>query len=242
MTTPLDRKSSTDDIRKRFDNEVDRFSNLDTGQRSAIDARFMLDLVAEVAAACQPSARRVLDLGCGAGNSSLRFLAEIAPLDIDLIDLSASMLERAEARIRSVNFGAIRKLQGDLREVELEDGVYDVVFAAAVLHHLRDDADWERVFEKIWRVAAPGGSVWITDFIRHDSSEVQAVFWKRYGEFLESAGGPAHRETVFAYIDAEDSPRSLPYQLELLARVGFVEVDVLHKDGCFAAFGARKPR
>jgi len=45
---------------------------------------------------------------------------------------------------------------------------------------------------------------------------------------------------VFGYIEQEDTPRSLTYQLELLARVGFVRVDVLHKNACFAAFGGVK--
>jgi hypothetical protein len=38
----------------------------------------------------------------------------------------------------------------------------------------------------------------------------------------------------------EDSPQSLTYQLDLMRRIGFVEIDVLHKNSCFAAFGGRK--
>ncbi|MCK5392013.1 MAG: hypothetical protein KAJ31_06265 [Deltaproteobacteria bacterium] len=38
------------------------------------------------------------------------------------------------------------------------------------------------------------------------------------------------------YIDIEDSPRSLSYQIELMKKVGFGTVDVLHKNSCFAAF------
>jgi tRNA (cmo5U34)-methyltransferase len=47
---------------------------------------------------------------------------------------------------------------------------------------------------------------------------------------------------VFAYIDQVDSPRPLGYQLDLLRRVGFQSVEVLHKNSCFAAFGAVKGR
>jgi tRNA (cmo5U34)-methyltransferase len=45
---------------------------------------------------------------------------------------------------------------------------------------------------------------------------------------------------VFDYIDREDSPRPVAYQLDLLRRVGFSEVDLLHKNSCFAAFGGEK--
>ena len=49
-----------------------------------------------------------------------------------------------------------------------------------------------------------------------------------------------YQEKVFKYIAREDSPRPITYQLELLRRVGFAHVELLHKNSCFAAFGAWK--
>ena len=46
----------------------------------------------------------------------------------------------------------------------------------------------------------------------------------------------------FDYIDREDSPRPVTFQLDLLRSVGFTSVDVLHKNSAFAAFGAVKPK
>jgi tRNA (cmo5U34)-methyltransferase len=60
--------------------------------------------------------------------------------------------------------------------------------------------------------------------------------WERYGKHLESIGGSSYREKVFDYIDVEDTPRSLSYQMELMKKVGFTTFDVLHKNSCFAAF------
>jgi len=51
-----------------------------------------------------------------------------------------------------------RRGHADLREVDLPKESYDVVLAAAVLHHLRDDEDWRAAFEKIFSVLSPGGS------------------------------------------------------------------------------------
>jgi tRNA (cmo5U34)-methyltransferase len=45
---------------------------------------------------------------------------------------------------------------------------------------------------------------------------------------------------VFAYVEREDTPRPLPFQLDLLRQAGFAQVEVLHKNVCFAAFGAVK--
>lgn len=61
--------------------------------------------------------------------------------------------------------------------------------------------------------------------------------WSRYARYLVARSGRAYQQKVFAYIDREDSPRSVTYQLELMKRVGFQHVDILHKNSCFAAFG-----
>jgi tRNA (cmo5U34)-methyltransferase len=66
------------------------------------------------------------------------------------------------------------------------------------------------------------------------------VMWARYGEYLEQLRGPNYRDHVFAYIEQEDTPRSVLYQVDLLREVGFRELEILHKNGCFAAFGAIK--
>ena len=69
---------------------------------------------------------------------------------------------------------------------------------------------------------------------------VQDLMGERYGAYLESLGGEEYRRKVFDYIDREDSPRPVAYQLDLLRRVGFSEVDLLHKSSRSAAFGGKK--
>jgi len=63
-----------------------------------------------------------------------------------------------------------------------------------------------------------------------------------YGEYLRSRGGDGYRDKVLSWIEREDTPRSLPYQMELLKKTGFTGVEVLHKNLCFAAFGGIKTR
>src|SRR5581483_7290434 len=69
-------KSTFDEIRARFDADVERFSNLETGQSATMDAALCLRLVAEVAARTAPHAQDVIDVGCGAGNYTLALLEE----------------------------------------------------------------------------------------------------------------------------------------------------------------------
>lgn len=242
MGTPLEEKSSLDQIKKRFDGDVDRFSNLETGQTAIVDAPLAMELITQAAYRSTTEIRRVLDIGCGAGNNTLKLCQYAAPFDCDLVDLSRPMLERARERISSANSGDIRIFQGDIRTIELPVDHYDVILAAAVLHHLRDDRDWETTFNKIFHLTAQGGSVWITDLVSHENDPVQSLMWDRYGDYLCALGGTEYRDKVFDYIDREDSPRSVVYQLDLLRKVGFDVVELLHKNACFAAFGAVKKK
>ncbi len=243
MTTPLAGKSTTDEIRSRFDSDVERFSSLKTGQMATIDAPLAMTLISEAAVSCTKKIRRVLDVGCGAGNNTLRLRQTAGhDFDVDLLDLSGPMLARAADRVRKVNSGSIHTVQEDFRSADLPESNYDVIVAAAVLHHLRDDSDWSHAFHKLHRLLAPGGSVWITDLVSHEQPAIQEMMWDRYGQYLTSIGGADYRDKVFAYIDREDSPRPVTYQLNLLRSVGFETVDLLHKNSCFAAFGAVKHR
>jgi tRNA (cmo5U34)-methyltransferase len=64
--------------------------------------------------------------------------------------------------------------------------------------------------------------------------------WQRYSAHLIGSKDEAYRDHVFAYIEREDTPRPLLVQLDLLRSVGFNAVEILHKNGCFAAYGAIK--
>jgi len=240
MSTPLDKKSSVKEIEKYFDDFVDRFSNLKTGQRSVVDAPLMMDLLVSAATRSTLNIRNVLDIGTGAGNLTIKLSQKAAPFNCDLIDLSQPMLHAAKKRVAQYNGGNIRTFHGDFRKLDLPENNYDVVLAAAVLHHLRDDQDWENVFKKIYRLTAPGGSVWISDLVSHETEPIQELFCEQYANFLISLGGESYQKQLFKKIDKEDSPRPLTYQIELLKKVGFDQVELLHKHTCFAAFGGLK--
>ena len=241
-------KSTPEQIRQRFDNDVERFSNLESGQAASMDARLTLDLLTRAAAAAAPAARRLLDVGCGAGNFSLKLLQHLPGLDVTLLDLSCPMLDRAASRVRAASStgaattGRVETVQCDVRAYDAGSEQFDIILAAAALHHLRDDAEWQAVFASFHRALRPGGGLWIADLVAHDTPAIQALMWARYGDYLVEQGGDAYRAKVFAYVEAEDTPRSLPYQLDLLRRSGFSQVEVLHKNGVFAAFGAVKSR
>jgi len=236
MKRPIDKKSTVEEIRQRFDKDVDRFSNLETGQMAVIDAPLILELISKLAVSVKPDAQNLLDIGSGAGNNTIAILREKSGLNCDLVDISLPMLDRAKERLTHEQAAEVKIYHGDFREVALPSDHYDIVVAAAVLHHLRDDKDWETSFQKVYNLLKPGGAFFVSDLVHHQHNSVHDAMWERYGDYLELAGGPAYKAKVINYIDVEDSPRSLSYQMDLMKKVGFKTVDLLHKNSCFAAF------
>ena len=240
MSDAINNKATNEEIRLRFDQDVLRFSNLETGQLTTLDAALTMELCTDAAKAVTPSAINMLDIGCGAGNYTLKMLSKIPNLNCTLNDLSAPMLEKAKERVSKETLGIVKTIQLDMRALDLGRNSFDIILAAATLHHLRDDQDWINVFTKVYEALTPGGSFWISDLISHDSEALSQIFESRYGAYLESLGGPEYRQKVFEYIAYEDTPRSIEYQVALLKTIGFKQVEILHKNLCFAAFGGLK--
>ncbi|ATP56449.1 SAM-dependent methyltransferase [Pedobacter ginsengisoli] len=240
MKTDYSSKATNEEIKERFDNDVERFSNLNTGQQTTLDAPLTMELCTEAAKYIVPNATELLDIGCGAGNYTLKMLSKIPNLNCTLNDLSLPMLERAKQRVSAQTNGTVTTVQLDMKELDLQAEKYDIILAAATLHHLRTDEDWELVFSNFYKSLKPGGCLWISDLVTHDSEPLNSLFQKKYGNYLESLGGADFRQKVFDYIDYEDTPRSINYQLNLMQKVGFKDTEVLHKNLCFAAFGGVK--
>ena len=233
-------KSTVEEIKQRFDKDVERFANVDTGQVSTIDASLSLELITEAAKRIVPGATHVLDIGCGAGNFTIKMLSKVSNLACTLVDLSRPMLDKALERVKAHTDKEVSIFQGDIREVELPANGFDIILAGAVLHHLRDDKDWVTTFTKLYQLLKPNGCLMISDLITQDTAILNDYTWERYGDYLESVGGKTYRQDVLAYVAKEDSPRSMNYQLDLMKRVGFRKVEILHKNMCFGAFGGIK--
>ena len=230
-------KSTIKEIEDRFNKDVERFSNLETGQQTTLDASFNMELISEAIIRHYPNLKTVLDIGCGAGNYMVKLARKNPNIDVALSDLSQPMLDRALSRVSTETSGKVDVFKGDFRAVDFGDKKFDVIIATAVLHHLREDEDWENAFTKIFNLLNEGGSIWIFDLVRQNSSTLQHYIYKDlYGQYLTDLKDEQYRDHVFAYIDKEDTPQTLIYQLNMLERVGFKKTDVLHKKLCFASF------
>src|SRR5258708_32517833 len=126
-------KSTPEEIRARFDKDVERFSSLETGQSATIDAPLAMELIAQAAARSTPHATALLDVGCGAGNFSLKLRELLPRLVVTLIDLSRPMLARTTERLGR----GVRAVQGDIREAPLEAVRFVIALGASGVPYLR---------------------------------------------------------------------------------------------------------
>ena len=112
-------KSMVDEIRARFDSDIERFSDMQSGQAATIDSLLHMQLLPQAAASVTPHARTVLDIGCGTGNYSLKLPRHLPHVQVTLIDLSRPMLDRAIERISKVSDQPIHPMQGNVLELNL---------------------------------------------------------------------------------------------------------------------------
>jgi SAM-dependent methyltransferase len=93
----------------------------------------------------------VLDVGTGAGDLPLTFAAR----GWAVVGLDADPAVVAEARARTAHVPAIRIVEGDARDLPLDDASVDVVHASLLAHHLDPPAAL-RAFAEMARVARLG--------------------------------------------------------------------------------------
>lgn len=102
--------------------------------------------------------QRVLEIGCGTGNLTLR-VARTHP-DVEVIGTDPDPLALARAQRKST---AIRFERAYGQQLPYPDASFDRVLSSLMLHHLDEDTKKATVAEVV-RVLRPGGSLHLVDF------------------------------------------------------------------------------
>lgn len=136
---------------------------------------------------------RVLDLGCGPADVSVRLAQALPRIRVDAVDGAAEMLDRGRERVAAA--GLDDRVQLSLLHLPApvgtwaDRGPYDAVVSTSLLHHLGDPA-------VLWDTAnvagGPGAAVFVWDLRRPVSTEAARALVAAY-----SGGEPEVLRTDF---------------------------------------------
>jgi SAM-dependent methyltransferase len=99
--------------------------------------------------------KRILDLGCTVGQSTLTYGAKWPGAEVHAIDLGAPLLRYAHARAEYLG-KAVHFSQQNAEQTDFPDGYFDLIVSTAVLHETNRPAT-QRIFAECHRLLRPGG-------------------------------------------------------------------------------------
>lgn len=103
-----------------------------------------------------PRARRILDLGCGNGHSTLKLMEAIPCERVTGVDISEHSLKLGR---ENLPLDRVELVQADVHRLPFPDGSFDLVTSHAMVEHL---VDADKALEEMDRVLAPGGTLVIS--------------------------------------------------------------------------------
>lgn len=109
-----------------------------------------------------------LDLGCGPGDISLRFVQHFTQAYVDALDGSVPMLDYAKAACPPALATRCQFLAGYIPTTALPRNHYEVIFSNSLLHHLPNP---NSLWQTIKHVSQSGTRVVIMDLMRPESEQ-----------------------------------------------------------------------
>jgi SAM-dependent methyltransferase len=172
--------------------------------------------------------RRILDLGCGAGMSTLPLAEAFPDAEIHAVDIAAPMLRYAHGRSEALGV-PIHYWQENAGHTHFEDGSFDLIVSNLLLHEIPQKLT-KQIIHECYRLLAPGGVHVHNDMVGWPDDAFQEFMaeWNSHhnNEPFERGSGvldwkAACVDAGFAAEDAFLQPIGAAYMAEQLAFVGY---------------------
>ncbi|MBN1588105.1 MAG: class I SAM-dependent methyltransferase [Pirellulales bacterium] len=199
----------------------------DTMDHSEVNRRFVYDLLAAA-----PPSGPILDLGTGTAQIPIELARQRPSARIVAVDASRHMLRVADQNVRRAGLGdRIELQQVDAKRLPYPDGSFTTVMSNSIVHHVPHP---EEVVNEAWRVAAPGGLLFVRDLARPDDDPTVA----RLVETYAGAANP-HQQKMFG--DSLRAALTVDEMSTLVVRLGADRATVTMTSDRHWTWVARKP-
>jgi tRNA (cmo5U34)-methyltransferase len=187
--------------------------------------------------------RRILELGCGTGNLSLRLAARFPGVELTVVDASEEMVALTRRRLErqaSDAAGRSRFVVARFESLDAAAGAFDVVTSCIALHHVVDKG---ALFARVRRWLAPGGTFRFADQLRGGTEWNHALNWERWLDFCREPGRCSEEEiaSLLEHARLHDHYTSLADHFRLLAAAGFVAPDCVWRNWIWGIVTAEVP-
>jgi len=221
-------------LREAFDAIASRYDE----KRRWIIPDFAGFYAAAVRAAASPKGDpAILDIGAGTGLLT-GMLLEVYPGGcVTLVDVSGQMLRVARNRFQGK--GNMRFVTADYRSGDL-GGPFDIICSALSIHHLEREEKRD-LYRRIFDALGTGGIFVNADEVAGEMEADHRENLAAWDRFLRA--GPLDEEEAQEIIrrrETFDRMEKLSAQLGWMREIGFENVGLVYRNGCFAVFRGRR--
>jgi len=183
--------------------------------------------------------RRIVELGCGAGDLSALVVERYPEAEIHLVDLATGMIETCRRRFSGAP--GLRYHTLDFAQIEFDVGSVDLVVSSIAIHHL-DDAAKQALFRKVACWLRDVGVLAYSDQFRGASDEISATHQRCWREEALKLGCSADEwDSWMRHQDDHDHHATLEEQVGWLRAAGFALVDCPWRHLLWTVLIAHKP-
>ena len=178
------------------------------------------------------SPRRVLELGSGTGNLSLRLAESLPGSSLTLVDGSEEMIALVRSRLEETSPASSTRVEclvARFEELDCPAGSFDLVVSSISLHHVEDKA---ALYQRIRSLMSKKARFCFADQIRGEPDTNHRLNWERWLDFCRAPGNcsPDEIESLLQHAAAHDHYTTLTEHFALLSKAGFTELDCVWRN------------
>jgi ubiquinone/menaquinone biosynthesis C-methylase UbiE len=187
--------------------------------------------------------RRILELGCGTGNLSLRLAGRFPDAALTVVDASEDMVALTRRRLdrhAPATAARARYVVARFEALEADDGAFDLATSCIALHHVVDKG---ALFARVRRWLSAGGTFRFADQLRGGTEWNHALNWQRWLDLCREPGRCTEEEiaSLLEHARRHDHYTSLAEHLRLLDAAGFVAPDCVWRNWIWGIVTADAP-